>query len=429
MNKKTKLVATIMAMCLVITLGVIGIFAVKTLNMSVGGNITFSADGLSLEVSAGIFKDDKDAKYEGITTQTGKMQAFAINTDTKLSDVQSKIDSWAGLELSLDSKGDAVLHFSVTNKMTTPLYVYVSTTLGENTNDNMDLIVSPNGTEIGAGATTNFAITFDILDTSINAGLKGFEVAMDFDKEEKVLKTQYKIDEETGLATTEIDYYYVEMGTYNGQPVKWRYIANSDGTRYEGTSVVNSLSGYYVLETDINKSMAFLDASKYNSSTGKHLSSGYTNINANDYGLSDVRAFLTGNGTSDFCGLLGISQDDVIYSQIIGRTVADLYSNIITNGEAIDKSVAKHSLSLTGDKSIADEVDKLWLMSSYEASSMFENDGARVWGLEGTYWMRTPSSPAGGAAFVVYKIGLEGLTNSNSMASAVSRIRPCFKIG
>ena len=34
--------------------------------------------------------------------------------------------------------------------------------------------------------------------------------------EEKVLKTQYKIDEETGLATTEIDYYYVEMGTYNG---------------------------------------------------------------------------------------------------------------------------------------------------------------------------------------------------------------------
>ena len=53
MKAKTKFIATIMSLCLVVTLGVIGIFAVKTLNMSVGGNITFSADGLALEVSQG----------------------------------------------------------------------------------------------------------------------------------------------------------------------------------------------------------------------------------------------------------------------------------------------------------------------------------------------------------------------------------------
>ena len=46
MKAKTKLIATLMAMCLVITLGVFGILAVKTLNMSVGGNITFSAEGI-----------------------------------------------------------------------------------------------------------------------------------------------------------------------------------------------------------------------------------------------------------------------------------------------------------------------------------------------------------------------------------------------
>ncbi|MBO5345000.1 MAG: hypothetical protein J6A51_03795, partial [Clostridia bacterium] len=172
MKAKTKLISTIIAMCFVVTLGVIGIFAAKTLNLSVGGNITFSADGLALEVSQGEFKTIDDAEYSTITSQTNKLQGFEINTDTKLSSIQDKIDSWANLELKLDSKGDAVLHFSATNKMETSLFMYVSTNLGTNINDNMDLIVSPNGAEIGAGTTTSFTITFDIIDSSINAGLE-----------------------------------------------------------------------------------------------------------------------------------------------------------------------------------------------------------------------------------------------------------------
>ena len=56
MKNKTKLVATLMALCLVVTLGVFGILAVKTLNMSVGGNITFTAEGIAFEVSPGAFK-------------------------------------------------------------------------------------------------------------------------------------------------------------------------------------------------------------------------------------------------------------------------------------------------------------------------------------------------------------------------------------
>ena len=46
MKKRTKFVMVAMALCLTVALGVIGIFAVKTLNMTVGGNITFYADGI-----------------------------------------------------------------------------------------------------------------------------------------------------------------------------------------------------------------------------------------------------------------------------------------------------------------------------------------------------------------------------------------------
>ena len=177
MKAKTKLIATLMAMCLVITLGVFGILAVKTLNMSVGGNITFSAEGVSLIVSPGEFKTTDNKDYSSILTQEGKLQGFTMNTNTKLSDVQDKINSWAGLELVMDSKGDAVLHFSVKNNMTTPLYVYIETNLGTNLNDNMKLDISAeNGTPIGAGETTELTVVFDILDINIKKHQRGLRV-------------------------------------------------------------------------------------------------------------------------------------------------------------------------------------------------------------------------------------------------------------
>ena len=175
MKAKTKLIATLMAMCLVITLGVFGILAVKTLNMSVGGNITFTADGISFEVSKGEFKTTSGSEYTGITSQTGKLQAFAMNTNTKLADVQDKINSWAGLDLvATESLGDPVLHFSITNKMEDEILSFNPTiTLGTNINDNMEILISPKVANIQANQTENFTITFHVKDTSINAGLTG----------------------------------------------------------------------------------------------------------------------------------------------------------------------------------------------------------------------------------------------------------------
>ena len=94
MKNKTKLMLTIMSMCLVVCLGVFGIFAVKTLSMTVGGNITFNADGIAFEVSDGTFKKTDDTAYTGITTQEGKMQGFAMDTNTKLSDVSDEVATW-----------------------------------------------------------------------------------------------------------------------------------------------------------------------------------------------------------------------------------------------------------------------------------------------------------------------------------------------
>ena len=424
MKTKTKLIATIIAMCLVVTLGVIGIFAVKTLNMTVGGNITFSADGLALEVSQGQFKTTENASYSNITTQNNKLQAFSIDTNTKQSSIQDKIDSWSGLELQLDSKGDAILHFGVTNKMTTPLYVYVTTNLGVNTNDNMDLIVSPNGTEIGAGATTNFTITFDIIDTNINAGLVGFNVAVNFAKE-NLIQTQNKIDPTTGVPTSDVDYYYVEMGIWGGKPVRWRYVADSSGERYDGTTSVTTLSGYYVLDSYIPTIYkSYLAKDKYDSTTHKHIGAGFVNINANDYGISDARAYLTNEGTGGFLKEIGISQDNLIYSLINGRTLTDLYKEIKRDGSTIDKTDSSYSLSFTGDSDISKQRDKFWLLSFSELTYLFPTIAERVWSDGYYYWLRSPGTSGAGYLFGVSPSGHTG----DSDVFNPNCVRPAFKI-
>ena len=142
MKYKAKLIATLMTMCLVLSFAVIGILAVKTLNMSVGGNISFTADGVSFTVGNGVFyESNKTTEYTGITSQSGKLQGFAMNTNTKLADVEDEIASWTGLELALDSRGDAVLKFNIKNDMSTKkLYVLFTVSEGTNTNNNMEII-------------------------------------------------------------------------------------------------------------------------------------------------------------------------------------------------------------------------------------------------------------------------------------------------
>ena len=383
MKSKTKIMLTIMSMCLVLSLAVLGIFAVTTLNMNVGGNISFAADGISVVVSNGSFKTENGANYENIMTDEDKLQGFEMNTDTKLSAIQDKLDSWSNLELNLSNLGDAYLHFSITNKMQTTLYVYITINIGT-TSKNMDIKATPIAYEFAANEQKDYIITFDILDMEINAEAIGFSIDVMMQKE-SIMKTQNKIDSTTGLELEEWDYSYLEFGTYNGQPIRWRYVASADGTPYTGTTAPTTISGYYIQETFIGKTQAFLDSSKYSSS--KHVAEGYTSIYASDYALSDLRAYLAGEGAGSFMSDISISKNNIIYSLIEGRTVADLYSNINHDGTAITASNANFALSLKDDKDMSGQVDKFWAMSRSELVTFIPTQSERIW--DNNYWTRS----------------------------------------
>ena len=211
MSKKTKLIATLMAMCLVISLGVIGILAVKTLNMKIGGNITFNAEGIAFTVGEGKFyEDDATTIYTGISSQTGKMQGFSMDTDTKLTDVSEAIATWTELELGLDNRGDAILKFNVSNDMSDKeIYLIFEISFDDNVNDNM-VITTELFQEIPAGEDKDIEITFDIIDMELNAGLENFLIDVTVIDKVEVDPTTGAVTNQTSTALTNSLYKVVD---------------------------------------------------------------------------------------------------------------------------------------------------------------------------------------------------------------------------
>ena len=206
MNQKTKLIATLMSMCLVLALGVIGILAVRTLNMKIGGNITFNAEGIAFTVGEGKFyEDDATTLYTGISSQTGKMQGFSMDTDTKLTDVSAAIATWTDLELGLDNRGDSILKFNVSNDMDdSDLNIIFIVVYGENINENMEIVSSTTET-IAGGSNKNISIKFDICDMNINAGIEDFEIKLTFTKNIEVT-SQGIVTNQTNSMFTNVKY-------------------------------------------------------------------------------------------------------------------------------------------------------------------------------------------------------------------------------
>ena len=181
MKLKTKLIVSIVSMCLVISVALIGIFAASAVNMKISGDIIFNAQGISFSVGEGNFyESDGTTPYTGITTQTNKLLEFSMNTNTTLTSIQSQLDSWKSLALKLDQRGDAILKFNVSNDMTDKvLYLVFDISMQTNKNNNV-VITTSMLQEIEAEQDKDIEIKFDILDMELNADVDNFKIDIYF---------------------------------------------------------------------------------------------------------------------------------------------------------------------------------------------------------------------------------------------------------
>ncbi|MBO5022269.1 MAG: hypothetical protein J6C53_02185, partial [Clostridia bacterium] len=104
-------------------------------------------------------------------------------------------------------------------------------------------------------------------------------------------------------------YFYVEMGTYNEEAVRWRLVG-VDGAKFTGSSApASGTTGTFILETLIDRNALgyVFDETNY----------------SNEYATSDIRTYLNG----EYKTFLNLT-DDATYNAITAREISDLYTDM-----------------------------------------------------------------------------------------------------
>ena len=319
---------------------------------------------------------------------------------------------------------------------------------------------------------TSRDLTITVNNTGSATTISGLEV--EFEEKEDLLQVT---DEGETSTYTEEGYWYVEMGTYSttsdnaegkreSEYLRWRYFSDTTSHYEFDRNTRPTGEGYFILESYFSSFASRNEGGLYcswnndylNASPYKHQLNGWTNIDANDYSTSTIRQYMnseelvsksytstsTDAGTvyspstnsSDQSNMftdLHIDPDnDIIYTDIIGRTLGDLYtdmSNSGTNPQDVDfpKGSPDDWIGATITYS-REDTDKFWLLSYYEAYTLLSgnattsSDTDREWG--DYYWLRSPISSSSINAFYVYTSG--NLINYNVNYSSRA-VRAAFK--
>ena len=284
---------------------------------------------------------------------------------------------------------------------------------------------------------------------------------------------QVSFEEKDSLlqADTENEYWYVEMGTVMGQTqseyIRWKYIASVDDST--GSDVATKYStfdantaptgeGYFYLETNVLSAIGrdgtnnMIEVSFNNDytpggSTGNyHNLHGWTNVEANDYATSNVRQYINGNDSYDSysgnsssgytpSGRLSNMYDDlnidtandIIYNQIITRSLGELYQdNASSSTNPGDVTFPDLSGADVGYRYQKTDEDAFWLLSYYEVYNLVGSSNDRVWpiGSANIYWLRSPNSTF---SYYVSYVRTSGSLNPTDVRSYTYAARAAFK--
>ncbi len=422
MRLKTKLYSVIMAFCLMLSLLAVGVWAVNSGTVNIGGTVSFIATDIYATITG---------KVEGATTTptlstlnysaTGTPTQDELNTwsrDLEFAKTTTPTIKWT---VTIQNKSERVLYVSLTDNMTSITNVTKSMTYDGAT-------YTSGEKAIPAGTTKVFTMTAVVNDTNKKASAV-YDYAFDLrdansdlapdQGEEGGSNVDLKYDADAG-------YYYVEMGTYNNSAVRWKLVG-VDGAKFTGSSVpASGTTGTFILETYVDKTKAF-------ESTGSY----------NDYSTSTVRDYLNGEYITE----LNLT-NDATYNAITAREITDLHTDIgwatvsssigAGNQWSPPAGTTQYATYDTTPKS-TEGADKLWLMSVKEIYTMV---GGGTIGADGTipsnwstycdnliwneeyYWLRSPRPHDSDYAFAVNDLGDWYSTSVYSTRA----VRPAFNL-
>lgn len=437
MSKIIKMYSIFMCFVLVSCLIIYGVLSSPTGIVQIGGSLTYFVPALQVTAvsSSGATTDtytdlaggvaiDGSVDLSGITFNTGET-TLTISMTSLSANYIKNIENYDSGTVSYNTTGTSGTLFVHSTSLYLPQNPSEELTGGES----KDLTIYVNN---NTGSPTT---------------ISGLQVSF----EEKASLLQ---------ADTENQYWYVEMGTVMGQTqseyIRWKYIASVDdssgsdvATKYAtfDANTTPTGEGYFYLETNVLSAIgrdgtnnmievSFNNEYIYNSShspTYYHQQHGWTNVQANDYATSNVRQYINGNDSYDSysgsssagytpSGRLSNMYDDlnidtandIIYNQIITRSLGELYQdNTSSSTNPSDVTFPDLSGADAGYQYQSTDEDAFWLLSYYEVYQLTGNstttgsDSGRVWptGSANIYWLRSPRSSLSYSAYIVNTSG------------------------
>ena len=389
MSLKTKLVSTISAICMVLALLTVGVWAVSTASVTLGGSVSFTADNIHARVTGSVTG----------TQETISLAQLDYSADTAPS--EDNINTWANNQMTFTSENLITMTITVEN-LSEERSLFVTLT-DNTTTDNVNKTLkqgasnytSSSAVEVTAGNTTTFTMTLSVTDKNQSASATvSYQVDLR-DANAEVEESLLKHD-------TENDYYYVEMGEYQGAPVRWR-VVGVEGEHYTYNESQAPTGELTFIQQTATTSHIF--GHYYNNEeTGEDLANG-------DYATSAIRQYITGTDcaldadgqdmtvTGNYLEDIGIDENNAIYKQIKARDIQDLYKNIcwddnsnISDGTTTaigsDKlwipSVAEiYSLVGGGDLST---ISNSWTTEIQESIKFYDSTNSAQWYWSRSYW-------------------------------------------
>ncbi len=161
----------------------VGVWALKTVNFTVGGNLSYIAPGIESTISKGTMSNGVWVNAGDASTKMPLTQITTADTEESL---EEKFSYWQDLNLNFNEAGDDVtITFSITNDMAKYLLV-INVTTSYTSADNATISINTSSTELEPDGSQEFVITMKVADKTANASLSAFSVVFNMSMAEYV---------------------------------------------------------------------------------------------------------------------------------------------------------------------------------------------------------------------------------------------------
>ena len=447
---KFKLTSAVMAFVIVVSLLIVAVVAVPNINLSMNGNVSFVVNETDVYLNKVTLKNTVTETSEGNYQAGDKVLSnysdlyIQENTSIDISDVTVLSNQTMEIDFDMTSLNTNYIKVNLSYQNLPSTVHIASTSLYMPKNPSEDLL---------QGDTRTYKIYIKNTGTSA-LSLSDINLQISFEEKTSLLQND-----------TTNQYYYVEMGTIatstGSEYIKWRYISADGENAYTyNSSTAPSGTGYFILETNVltangldgtNNMLEVPFNADYTSESGAnpqyhHIQNGWDNIAANDYSTSNVRQYINGNNAYDsytyanniytpsgrysnmYSDYNIDPENDLVYQNIIGRSLGDLYTGMGWNASTSSDTTFPTFSEGATIKYTENDVDKFWLLSAQEAINLLGSENAdRVWtsGSANYYWLRSPYSSGTNNA---YRVNTSGSINYGSVLNITSiAARAAFK--